>query len=65
MKSIRRMNYDEMLEFMKRNRLREITHNDGVKISRNNQGGLKISLGESEEMDLKFYISLFETLAQS
>ncbi|AKL96162.1 hypothetical protein CACET_c27170 [Clostridium aceticum] len=65
MKSIRRMDYDEMLAFMNNNRLKEITNNDGIKISRNKNGGLNISVDDGKEMDLKFYISLFQGLAQS
>ncbi|SDL23974.1 hypothetical protein [Natronincola ferrireducens] len=65
MKSIRRMNCEEMLEFMKKNRLMEFTYTDGIKISRNNHSGLNISFGDGEEMDYKFYMNLLEGLAQS
>ena len=65
MKSIRRMNYDEIVGFMNKNKLREITNNYGFRIYRNSTGGFDISSGNKEGMDLKLYLSLLEGLAQS
>lgn len=60
---LRRLDYEKTDEFMKENRLREITFLEGRRITRNKKGGLNIfGDDDSEGLDYKFYIDLLRNL---